>query len=253
MTRTTPRQPEPQPLPDLSAAAANPIRLGFADKNPLVLRGLQSLFGEDRRFELAVSASDGERFLDAVARFDFDVGIIGWVMANGDGRAVLEALRAWDASAPAQGAGARSAPSSGPAARPLPGGVVRPLPRIVVYTGADLEVARTAMQLGAAGFLSKSEPPERLLDLVAEVARGRMMFPFLDLGRAAAADPLAGLTVRERELLERLAEGLSNEGLARCFGLSPNTVKFHLRNLYEKLGAANRAQAVAVLLGRERG
>jgi two-component system nitrate/nitrite response regulator NarP len=247
MTRTTPRQPEPQPLPDLSAAAANPIRLGFADKNPLVLRGLQSLFGEDRRFELAVSASDGERFLDAVARFDFDVGIIGWVMANGDGRAVLEALRAWDAtpSAPAQGAGARNAPPSG--------GVVRPLPRIVVYTGADLEVARTAMQLGAAGFLSKSEPPERLLDLVAEVARGRMMFPFLDLGRAAAADPLAGLTVRERELLERLAEGLSNEGLARCFGLSPNTVKFHLRNLYEKLGAANRAQAVAVLLGRERG
>ncbi len=80
-----------------------------------------------------------------------------------------------------------------------------------------------------------------------------MMFPFLDLGRAAAADPLACLTARERELLERLAEGLSNEGLARRFGLSPNTVKFHLRNLYEKLGAANRAQAVAVLLGRDRG
>jgi DNA-binding NarL/FixJ family response regulator len=245
MTRTTSHQPAPQPLPDLSAAVANPIRLGFADKNPLVLRGLQSLFGEDRRFELAVSASDGERFLDAVARFDFDVGIIGWVMANGDGRAVLEALRAWDAPRAWDAAPSGAARSSG--------GVARALPRIVVYTGADLDVARTAMQLGAAGFLSKSEPPERLLDLVAEVARGRMMFPFLDLGRASAAHPLAGLTVRERELLERLAEGLSNEGLARCFGLSPNTVKFHLRNLYEKLGAANRAQAVAVLLGRERG
>lgn len=212
--------------PALGGAEANPIRIGFADKNPLVLRGLQSLFGEDRRFELVVSASDGERFLDAVARFEFDVGIIGWVMANGDGRAVLEALKERAGSA---------------------------LPRIVVYTGADLGVARTAMQLGAAGFLSKSEPPERLLDVVAEVARGRMMFPFLDLGRAAAADPLACLTGRERELLERLAEGLSNEGLARRFGLSPNTVKFHLRNLYEKLGAANRAQAVAVLLGRDRG
>ncbi|KGM31023.1 hypothetical protein P409_29650 [Inquilinus limosus MP06] len=208
----------------MGGAEANPIRIGFADKNPLVLRGLQSLFGEDRRFELVVSASDGERFLDAVARFAFDVGIIGWVMANGDGRAVLEGLK--DRT---------------------------PAPRIVVYTGADLAVARLAMQLGAAGFLSKSEPPERLLDVVAEVARGRMMFPFLDLGRAVAADPLACLTARERELLERLAEGLSNEGLARRFGLSPNTVKFHLRNLYEKLGAANRAQAVAVLLGRDRG
>jgi two-component system nitrate/nitrite response regulator NarP len=221
MTRTTEPQPPPD-LPDLTATV--PIRLGLADKNPLVLRGLQSLFGEDRRFELTVSASDGERFLDAVSRFDFDVGIIGWVMANGDGRAVLEALRAREAAP-------------------------RPLPRIVVYTGADLEAARTAMQLGAAGFLSKSEPPERLLDLVAEVARGRMMFPFLD-PRPPAADPRAGLTARERELLEGLAEGLSNEGLARRFGLSPNTVKFHLRNLYEKLGAANRAQAVALLLQR---
>jgi two-component system nitrate/nitrite response regulator NarP len=225
MTRTL-SPPLTDLTPALGGAEANPIRIGFADKNPLVLRGLQSLFGEDRRFELVVSASDGERFLDAVARFEFDVGIIGWVMANGDGRAVLEALKERAGSA---------------------------LPRIVVYTGADLGVARTAMQLGAAGFLSKSEPPERLLDVVAEVARGRMMFPFLDLGRAAAADPLACLTGRERELLERLAEGLSNEGLARRFGLSPNTVKFHLRNLYEKLGAANRAQAVAVLLGRDRG
>lgn len=225
MTRTV-SPPLTDLTPALGGAEANPIRIGFADKNPLVLRGLQSLFGEDRRFELVVSASDGERFLDAVARFEFDVGIIGWVMANGDGRAVLEALK--------QRAGAGA-------------------PRIVVYTGADLGVARTAMQLGAAGFLSKSEPPERLLDVVAEVARGRMMFPFLDLGRALAEDPLACLTARERELLERLAEGLSNEGLARRFGLSPNTVKFHLRNLYEKLGAANRAQAVAVLLGRDRG
>ena len=223
MTRT-PASPLSDLTPALGGVEANPIRIGFADKNPLVLRGLQSLFGEDRRFELVVSASDGERFLDAVARFEFDVGIIGWVMANGDGRAVLEGLRDREN-----------------------------VPRIVVYTGADLGVARIAMQLGAAGFLSKSEPPERLLDVVAEVARGRMMFPFLDLGRAAAEDPLACLTARERELLERLAEGLSNEGLARRFGLSPNTVKFHLRNLYEKLGAANRAQAVAVLLGRDRG
>jgi two-component system nitrate/nitrite response regulator NarP len=227
MTRT-PSPPLTDLTPALGGAEANPIRIGFADKNPLVLRGLQSLFGEDRRFELVVSASDGERFLDAVARFELDVGIIGWVMANGDGRAVLEGLKTRVAAG-------------------------FPLPRIVVYTGADLGVARMAMQLGAAGFLSKSEPPERLLDVVAEVARGRMMFPFLDLGRAMAADPLACLTARERELLERLAEGLSNEGLARRFGLSPNTVKFHLRNLYEKLGAANRAQAVAVLLGRDRG
>ncbi len=110
MTRTL-SPPLTDLTPALGGAEANPIRIGFADKNPLVLRGLQSLFGEDRRFELVVSASDGERFLDAVARFEFDVGIIGWVMANGDGRAVLEALKALEA-ARAGGAGAPASSST---------------------------------------------------------------------------------------------------------------------------------------------
>ncbi|MFQ5701482.1 MAG: LuxR C-terminal-related transcriptional regulator [Acidobacteriota bacterium] len=60
-----------------------------------------------------------------------------------------------------------------------------------------------------------------------------------------APDPLAGLTVREREILRLLTEGLSNGGMADRLHLSPHTVASHLKNLYAKLNVTNRAQAVA--------
>ena len=81
------------------------------------------------------------------------------------------------------------------------------------------------------------------------VARGRMAFPYVDV-RLLELNPLAGLTDREREILEALAEGMTNQQLANAFGISLNTVKFHLKNLYGKLGVDNRAQAVAKYLGR---
>ena len=65
-------------------------------------------------------------------------------------------------------------------------------------------------------------------------------------GTAAPAQPAPRLTSREREILALLAGGVSNKGIARALRVSPNTVKFHLRALYAKLGAATRAEAVAV-------
>ncbi|MEM7045875.1 MAG: LuxR C-terminal-related transcriptional regulator, partial [Pseudomonadota bacterium] len=63
-------------------------------------------------------------------------------------------------------------------------------------------------------------------------------------------DPIETLTARERDLLERLATGLSNKALAQDLGVSINTVKFHLRNLYEKLSVASRTQAIALYFSR---
>ncbi|WGF88685.1 LuxR C-terminal-related transcriptional regulator [Marinivivus vitaminiproducens] len=193
------------------------IEVAIADKSSLIQRGLKALLEEDGRFEVVVSASDGERFLDACRRFRFDIGVIGWVMPFLDGRGVLQALH------------------------DRPGA-----PRIVVYTGSSADdVPREVMRLGGAGFCSKSEPPERLLDVLAAVARGHMVFPFIDL-RAAPDDPLRALTPRERELLEALGTGRTNAELAKRFGVSANTVKFHLRNLFDKLGVRSRAQAVGL-------
>ncbi len=196
--------------------AKTPIELVVADKSSLVLHALKQIFGADGAYRLLATAADGERFLAAVERLGFDVGVIGWDMPHVDGRGVLQALRDRQAS-----------------------------PRIVIYTGnKDADIARQAMALGAAGYCHKSEPPERLLETVAAVAAGRMAFPFVDVSQLSR-DPLAGLTARERQLLAALSSGKNNAALARDLGISLHTVKFHLRNLYEKLAVRNKAQAVA--------
>lgn len=202
---------------------AKPIDVVIADKNPLVLSGLKQLVAGDKRFRLMATATDGERFLEALDRIDFDVGVIGWVMPYMDGRSVLASLRD----------------------RPR-------APRVIVYTGsADQDVPRQVMALGGAGFCSKAEPPERLLETIVTVAGGRMVFPLIDV-RTLHHNPLSGLTTRERDLLEALAAGSTNAEIARRLGISVNTVKFHLKNLYEKIDVNNRAKAVAFYVSSQR-
>ena len=200
------------------------IGVVLADKRPLVIAALKHLFGEDARFRVVATASDGERFLEAVGRFGFDVGVIGWMMPYVDGRGVLATLRERADTVP-----------------------------IVIYTGATAaDVPRQAMVAGAAGFYSKNAPPEKLLDIVADVADGRMVFPQMDL-RRLMDDPLKDLTPREHGLLDLLVQGMTNARIARELGISVNTVKFHLKNLYDKMGTENRAQTVARYLTQRHG
>lgn len=197
-----------------------------ADKSPLVLSGLSHIFDNDDRFGLLATAPDGERFMEAVVRLHFDVGIIGWDMPYMEGRAVLQAVRQLEQNPP---------------------------PRIIVYTGNPApEIPRLVMHLGGAGFCSKREPPERLVETVLSVAEGRMVFPFMDMSDSSV-DPLGGLTAREQELLSSLAQGYTNAQISGELGISLNTVKFHLKNLYGKLNVRNRAQAVARYLKVGRG
>lgn len=190
--------------------------LVIADKNPMVREGLNGLFADDSRFHVVATFSDGKDFIDAVGRLTFDIGIIGWDMPTVHARNILRTLRE-----------------------------LNDAPRVVVYTGNQgADVPRQVIQLGGAGFCQKGEPPERIVETVLMVAQGRMVFPFIDLS-GQDTDPFGSLTVRERELLASIAEGQTNAQIARNFRISVNTVKFHIKNLYTKLGVHNRAQAVA--------
>lgn len=193
-----------------------PIDLSLADGNPLVLTAMSELFDRDPRFSLVATSSTAEGFLGAVMRVPVAVAVIDWTLPALGGQKLIEVLR------------------------DQPGA-----PRIVVY-GDDRggEVARLAMIAGAAGFVGRNGPVEKLLDTCVAVAGGQMVFPFLDV-RELQADPISQLTRRERALLEALSKGLTNKDLARDFDISANTVKFHLSNLFEKLGVRNRAQAIA--------
>ncbi|QIE55546.1 response regulator transcription factor [Pikeienuella piscinae] len=205
----------------LSHRRAQPITVAVIDKNPLVRRGLDQILREDGRFDLVMSAADGEAFLaDYAARgvaAPVDVAVSGWVMARGGGgKSLLQRISAM--------------------ANP---------PKVVIYTGDLSDMAlRAAIREGAAGLVHKSEQPERLLQAIAAAANGGRDFP----AAARRQPPMAALTKRERELLAALADGATNNRLAEDLGVSVNTVKFHLRNLYEKLDVRNRAQAVAIFL-----
>jgi two-component system nitrate/nitrite response regulator NarP len=192
------------------------IELALGDPNPLMLQALYDVFERDGRFSIVATAKTAEGFLEAVLRAPVPVGVIDWSLPILGAEKLMAILR------------------NNPNA-----------PRIVVYAStSDPAVARRAMAAGAAGFCTRETGSEQLLDVVASVAQGKMVFPFLDV-RELKRDPAEELTEREKTLLAALARGRTNTELASELGISINTVKFHLRNLYEKLGFRNRAQAIA--------
>jgi DNA-binding NarL/FixJ family response regulator len=195
------------------------IRVGLADKNPLIQAALKQLLSEDGRFELLHVATGCEEFLENIDREPIDVGVIGWIIGPCDGRIILDHLAGTEAP-----------------------------PRIIVYTGdAGKMVPAQVMRHGGAGFVSKSEQPAVLLETIATVATGRMVFPYIDV-RTINENPLTNLTPRELEVLADLASGRTNKQIARDLGVSLNTVKFHVRNLFQKLGVNSRGQAISMYL-----
>ena len=193
-----------------------PIDMALGDGNPLMLAALSDFIDRDKGFSLVATASSAEGFLSAVTRAPVAVGLIDWNLPVMGGERLLDTLRL----------------------RTVP-------PRMIVYGAPEEpEILRRAMAAGAAGFSPRHQSPEQLLVMARAVAQGQMMFPFVDV-RELARDPVSALTLRERTLLAALARGLDNKSLARELDISVNTVKFHLRNLYEKLNLASRAQAIA--------
>lgn len=205
--------------PSPAAASGARPRVAIADKNPVVRSGLRDFIARDGRFDVLDALPTGAAFLASLEQHPADIGIIGWSLPDMNGGEVLSALKR------------RHSPT-----------------RIIVYTGEPgRDVLRQAVRLGAWGFISKSDEPAILVDTIAAVARGRMSLPYLDL-QTLTTDPLGELTARERELLTALANGWTNLQIASRIGISRNTVKYHLKNLYDKLGVSNRAMAVALYM-----
>jgi len=103
-----------------------------------------------------------------------------------------------------------------------------------------------AVRAGASGFVSKDAPPEDIVTALRTVARGGVVLTAEQLARVAAtAGPLPTLTPREREVLRLLAEGKSNQEIARELEIAVGTARRHVESIRGKLGATSRGQAVA--------
>ena len=193
-----------------------PIDIMIADGNPLVLSAMSEVFEDDDRFSLVATSGTSESFLAVILRIDVQICVIDWPIRDLGAAKLIDVLRSQNAP-----------------------------PRILIYgDDKDSDIPRQAMAAGAAAFVSRSAPIDALVQTCLEVAAGKMVFPFLDI-RELRSDPITTLSRKERLILDSLAEGLTNKQLASRLELSINTVKFHMSNIFDKLGVNNRAQAIA--------
>jgi DNA-binding NarL/FixJ family response regulator len=121
---------------------------------------------------------------------------------------------------------------------------------VLLCDAATPAVVRCAIEERAEGVILTSDTVEDMVLALRHVLEGRAVMP---VGWQAASlreeAPLDALSVREREVLDLLAGGMSNKEIAARLTISSNTVKFHLRTIYAKLGVRNRVQAIQAARG----
>lgn len=194
----------------------------IADDHELVRSGLSLVLGYQKDFTVVGAASNGEEAVASALALRPDLIILDLMMPAKDGtQATREILAAF------------------------------PSARIVILTtyATSFEIL-AALDAGAYGALSKDISNADLVRSLHDVLAGRhVLSP--DIQNLIAANlESSALTARQVEILEMLARGLSNHDIATALRLSENGVKFHLRGLFAKLGAATRTEAVAVALRR---
>ena len=209
------------------------IRVLLVDDDALVRAGLQLILSSAEDLVVVGEVDDGARAVAAVREHRPDVVLMDIRMSEMDGITATAALRRLDSP-----------------------------PQVVVLTTfqADEQVM-SALRAGASGFLVKDTPPADIINAVRIVASGeaiispsvtRTLLSHFANGqvserRRSAAERLAALTDREREVADAIASGSTNAEVATQLFMSEATVKSHVSRLFTKLDVANRVQiAIAV-------
>ncbi|MEW2251788.1 response regulator [Streptomyces sp. NPDC058733] len=207
------------------------IRVTLADDQSLVRAGFRALLDAQPDIEVAGEAADGEEALRVVGAVRPDVVLMDIRMPLLDGLAATRRITGDERLAEV---------------------------KVVMLTTFELdEYVFEALRAGASGFLVKDTEPEELLRAVRAVVAGdallspgvtrRLIAEFAARSKEpAAAETLARLTEREREVLALVGLGLSNEEIARRLVVSPLTAKTHVSRTMVKLGARDRAQLVVL-------
>lgn len=114
------------------------------------------------------------------------------------------------------------------------------IPVVIISSLDDPQRRQQALVAGARAFISKSEKPEKIMAALSDLLTGRT--PALQVTAPITND----LSTRQQEVMELVAAGKSNKEIARDLGMALGTVKVHLREIFERLGARNRTEAVTL-------
>jgi len=195
-----------------------PIRVFSVDDHPLLREGIATLVNNQPDMVLVGEASTGAEAIQQFKQHLPDVTLLDLRLPDMSGIDVLIAIRSEFTEA-----------------------------RIVMLTTfeGDVEVQR-ALQAGARGYLLKNMPPSELLDVIRQVHDGKKRIPPEIASQLLEHMSDEGLTEREVEVLREVADGNRNREIAERLFISEETVKVHIKHIMEKLGAADRTQAVAI-------
>jgi two-component system NarL family response regulator len=207
---------------DRPAAVDAPIRVLVADDHPVVRNGLAGVIAQQAELAVVAEAANGRQALEQFREHLPDVVLMDLRMPEMDGVSAIEAIRA-----------------EFPDARIL---------ALTTYEG-DVDIHR-ALEAGARGYLIKDMLLSDVLGAIRAVHRGERVIPTAVAEKLAEFTPRTDLTRREVEILQLVAKGLSNRDVAGIIGRTDETVKVHLKNIFSKLGVADRTEAVTLALAR---
>ncbi len=193
------------------------------DDHELVRQGLATAFSQAEGFEIVGQAGSVAAGLELAQKVKPDVVVTDVRLPDGSGLDIVRALRPRNKSI---------------------GLVV-----LTMYAGDEQLFA--AMDAGASGFVGKDAPTSSVINAARQAAVAPLTFTCTGLAEAMLRRMSSGapqLSDRERQVLELLAEGLGVTAIAAKLFLSESTAKSHIGRIYEKLGAANRAQALVAAM-----
>ena len=192
------------------------------DDHPVVLDGISQKISSQGDMRVVGLATDGRQAVELFKRHRPDVTLMDLQLPTTSGLQAIRAIRSED-----------------------------PKARIVVLTmyQGDEDIFR-ALESGAATYLLKDTLSDDLVRVVREVYAGSTTLPSNVATRLAARSTQRGLTTREVEVLERIAEGLRNKEIGAVLRISEETVQVHVKNILSKLGVNDRTAAVTVAFRR---
>ena len=192
------------------------LKVLIVDDHRLMLRAIRASLSRHEDIEIVGEADSGEKVLPLVGQTGPDAVLLDVRMPGMDGLTVLERLR-------------EQYPSIA----------------VVMLSGIDDPVlVRAALERGAAAFVLKHVDSRDLGSALRQSVGGSIFRPLDLLNANQSAFEDAGLTKRELSILEELPAGGSNQQIAKRLFLAEQTVKFHLTNIYRKLGVATRTEAL---------
>ncbi|HLR44094.1 MAG TPA: response regulator transcription factor [Brevibacterium sp.] len=200
------------------------VRVLVCDDHPVVRAGITALLATDEGIDVVGEAATGEDIVRLAADVPADLVLMDLQLGGGDG-----VVHGAEATRRIRGGGAAA-------------------PHVLVLTNYDSDAdVVTAIEAGAAGYLLKDTPPDQLLDGIRRAAAGETALSpdVTAMLMKRMRTPAVSLSMRELEVVEAVADGLSNSQIAGRLFVSESTVKTHLAHVFEKLGARSRTDAVA--------